>query len=49
MVGREAFTRPWFLRHADSTLFHTRDPRHSREEILEHYLEQTEEPTVGNP
>ena len=42
MIGREAFNRPWFLRHADARLFGTRDPNLSRREVVETYLEQTE-------
>ena len=44
MIGREAFNRPWFLRHADARLFGTRDPGLSRREIVETYLEQVSSP-----
>mmetsp|Transcript_44521 Transcript_44521/g.89425 ORF Transcript_44521/g.89425 Transcript_44521/m.89425 type:complete len:180 (+) Transcript_44521:3-542(+) len=43
MIGREAYSRPWLLRHADTRIFGAAaDPNRSRREIIDTYLEYGE-------
>ncbi|CAE8720144.1 unnamed protein product [Polarella glacialis] len=39
MVGRAAYKTPWILSQADATLFGAENPGHSREEVLDLYLD----------
>lgn len=38
MVGREAYSNPYFLSQVDSRLFGSQEPPRAREEVLEEYL-----------